>query len=84
MRITFSQGIKDIELVIEALPNEVVSEEELIKISENPNSEVRRAYDAALMLFEKYPEFKQLTLSTFTDKELHILEQAKLTKAILC
>lgn len=77
MKITFSQNINDIGCAIEANKNEIGGVQKLKELAEKFQNEMTRAYDAAAMVFKKYPEFKQVTLDTMTDEERKMMEMAE-------
>lgn len=76
MKITFSQNINDIGCAIEANKDEIGGVQKLKELAEKFQNEMTRAYDAAAMVFKKYPEFKQVTLDTMTDEERKMMEMA--------
>jgi hypothetical protein len=77
MKITFSQNINDIGCAIEANKDEIGGVQKLKELAEKFQNEMTRAYDAAQMVFKKYPEFKQVTLDTMTDEERKMMEAAE-------
>lgn len=53
--------------------------EELLKFkdkSEDLANLIARAYEAARMIFEKFPEFKQIIFDTVTDEEREMVEKS--------
>ena len=74
MKITFSRNINDIGCAIEANKDEIGGVQKLKELAEKFQKEMTRAYDAAAMVFKKYPEFKQVTLDTMTDEERRMIE----------
>ena len=77
MKITFSNNINDIGCAIEANQDEVGGVKELKALANKFQGEMTRAYDAAQMIFNKFPEFRQVTLDTMTDEERALIEIAK-------
>ena len=77
MKITFSKNINDIGCSIEANKDEIGGVQKLKELADKFQNEMTRAYDAAQMVFKKYPEFKQVTLDTMTDDERNMLEMAE-------
>ena len=77
MKITFSRNINDIGCAIEANKDEIGGVQKLKELADKFQNEMTRAYDAAQMVFKKYPEFKQVTLDTMTDDERNMLEMAE-------
>lgn len=74
MKITFSKNINDTGCAIEANKDEIGGVKQLNKLADKFHKEMRRAYDAAEMVFKKYPEFKQVTLDTMTDEDRSMME----------
>lgn len=77
MKITFSKNINDIGCAIEANKDEIGVVQKLKELADKFQNEMTRAYDAAEMVFKKYPEFKQVTLDTMTNEERDMIEQAE-------
>ena len=77
MKITFSNNINDIGCAIEANQDEVGGVKELKTLANKFQGEMTRAYEAAQMIFKKFPEFKQVTLDTMTDEERKMMEAAE-------
>lgn len=77
MKITLSKNIKDVGVGIEANRDEIGGVVQMKQLAEKFQGEMTRAYEAAQMLWKKYPEFKQVTLDTMTDEERDMLEQAE-------
>ena len=77
MKITFSRNINDIGCAIEANKDEIGGVRQLKALADKFQNEMTRAYDAAQMVFKKYPEFKQVTLDTMTDEERKMMEMAE-------
>ena len=77
MKITFSRNINDIGCAIEANKDEIGGVQKLKELADKFQNEMTRAYDAAQMVFKKYPEFKQVTLDTMTNEERDMIEQAE-------
>jgi hypothetical protein len=44
------------------------------ELADKFQGEMTRAYEAAQLVWEKYPEFKQVTLDTLTDEERRMIE----------
>lgn len=77
MKITFLNNINDIGCAIEANQDEVGGVKELKALANKFQGEMTRAYEAAQMIFKKFPEFKQVTLDTMTDEDRNMLEMAE-------
>lgn len=77
MKITLSKNIDNIGVAIEANKDEVGGVQKLKELADKFQGEMTRAYEAAQMVFRKFPEFKQVTLDTLTDEERDMLEQAE-------
>ena len=77
MKITFSRNINDIGCAIEANKDEIGGVQKLKELADKFQKEMTRAYDAAAMVFEKFPEFKQVTLDTMTDEDRKMMEAAE-------
>ena len=77
MKITFSRNINDIGCAIEANKDEIGGVQKLKELAKKFQKEMTRAYDAAAMVFEKFPEFRQVTLDTMTDEDRNMLEMAE-------
>lgn len=77
MKITLSKNIKDVGVGIEANRDEIGGIVQMKQLAEKFQGEMTRAYEAAQMLWKRYPEFKQVTLDTMTDEERDMLEQAE-------
>lgn len=77
MKITLSKNIKDVGVGIEANRDEIGGVVQMKQLAEKFQGEMTRAYEAAQMIWKKYPEFKQVTLDTMTDEERDMLEQAE-------
>lgn len=77
MKITFSNNINDIGCAIEANQDEVGGMKELKALANKFQGEMTRAYDAAQMIFKKFPEFRQVTFDTMTNEERSLIEIAK-------
>jgi hypothetical protein len=74
MKITFSRNINDIGCAIEANKDEIGGVRQLKALTDKFQKEMTRAYEAAQMVFKKFPEFKQVTLDTMTDEERKMIE----------
>ena len=77
MKITLSKNIDNIGVAIEANKDEVGGVQKLKELADKFQGEMTRAYEAAQMVFRKFPELKQVTLDTLTDEERDMLEQAE-------
>ena len=77
MKITFSRNINDIGCAIEANKDEIGGVRQLKALADKFQKEMTRAYEAAAMVFEKFPEFRQVTLDTMTDEDRNMLEMAE-------
>lgn len=77
MKITLSKNINDVGVGIEANRDEIGGVVQMKQLAEKFQGEMTRAYEAAQMIWKKYPEFKQVTLDTMTDEERDMLEQAE-------
>ena len=74
MKITLSNHIKDVGVAIEANKDEVGNIQKMKELADKFQGEMTRAYEAAQLVWEKYPEFKQVTLDTLTDEERKMIE----------
>ena len=74
MKITLSNNIKDVGVAIEANKDEIGNIKKMKELADKFQSEMTRAYEAAQLVWEKYPEFKQVTLDTLTDEERKMME----------
>ena len=74
MKITLSNNIKDVGVAIEANKDEIGNIKKMKELADKFQSEMTRAYEAAQLVWEKYPEFKQVTLDTLTDEERKMIE----------
>ena len=74
MKITLSHNIKDVGVAIEANKDEIGGIQKMKELADKFQSEMTRAYEAAQLVWEKYPEFKQVTLDTLTDEERKMME----------
>lgn len=74
MKITFSQNIEDVGVAIEANKDEIGGVQKLRDLADKFQKEMSRAYEAAQMIWEHYPEFRQVTLDTLTDEEHKMIE----------
>jgi len=74
MKITLSKNIDNIGVAIEANKDEIGGAQKLQELANKFQKEMMRAYDAAQMVFKKFPEFKQVTLDTMTDEERRMIE----------
>ena len=74
MKITLSNNIKDVGVGIEANKDEIGGIQKMKELAEKFKGEMTRAYEAAQLVWEKYPEFKQVTLDTLTDEERKMIE----------
>jgi hypothetical protein len=77
MKITFSKNINDIGCAIEANKDEIGGSQKLKELADKFKNEMTRAYDAAQMVFKKYPEFRQVTLDTMTNEDRDMIEQVE-------
>ena len=77
MKITLSKNINDVGIGIEANKDEIGGINKLKELADKFRSQMLRAHEAAQLIWEKYPEFKQVTLDTMTDEERDMLEQAE-------
>ena len=77
MKITLSKNINDVGIGIEANKDEIGGINKLNELADKFRSQMLRAHEAAQLIWEKYPEFKQVTLDTMTDEERDMLEQAE-------
>jgi hypothetical protein len=74
MKITLSNNIKDVGVAIEANKDEIGGIQKMKELADKFQGEMTRAYEAAQLVWEKYPEFKQVTLDTLTDEERKMIE----------
>jgi uncharacterized protein YukE len=74
MKITLSNNIKDVGVAIEANKDEIGNIQKMKELADKFQGEMTRAYEAAQLVWEKYPEFKQVTLDTLTDEERKMME----------
>jgi hypothetical protein len=74
MKITLSNNIKDVGVAIEANKDEIGNIQKMKELADKFQGEMTRAYEAAQLVWEKYPEFKQVTLDTLTDEERRMIE----------
>lgn len=74
MKITLSHNIKDVGVAIEANKDEIGGIQKMKELADKFQGEMTRAYEAAQLVWEKYPEFKQVTLDTLTDEERKMIE----------
>lgn len=74
MKITLSNNIKDVGVAIEANKDEIGGIQKMKELADKFQGEMTRAYEAAQMVFKKFPEFKQVTLDTMTDEERKKME----------
>ena len=74
MKITLSNNIKDVGVAIEANKDEIGNIKKMKELADKFQGEMTRAYEAAQLVWEKYPEFKQVTLDTLTDEERRMIE----------
>ena len=75
MKITFSNNASPIGLGVETNRDEIGGKNDLENLAENFSDSMTRAYDAAKMVWDKYPEFRQITLDTMTDEDRQIIEE---------
>lgn len=76
MKIIFSKDVDGESFRIEA--NDDESGVEGIKtLAHNFHEQMQHAYDAAHSIWEYFPEFKQLTFDTLTDKERRVIGSMK-------
>ena len=76
MKITLSNNIDNIGCAIEANQDEVGGVAKLKELADKFQGQMTRAYEAAQMVWKKYPEFRQLTLDTMTNEERDMIAQA--------
>ena len=74
MKITLSKNIDNIGVAIEASKDEMDGVAQIKVLAEKFQNEMTRAYEAAQMVFKKFPEFKQVTVDTMTDEERRMIE----------
>ena len=74
MKITLSNNIKDVGVAIEANKDEIGNIKKMKELADKFQGEMTRAYEATQLVWEKYPEFKQVTLDTLTDEERRMIE----------
>jgi hypothetical protein len=74
MKITLSNNIKDVGVAIEANKDEIGGIQKMKELADKFQDEMTTAYEAAQLVWEKYPEFKQVTLDTLTDEERKMIE----------
>lgn len=74
MKITLSRNIDNIGVAIEANKDEMGGVAQMKALADKFQKEMTRAYEAAQMIFKKFPEFKQVTLDTMTDEERKMIE----------
>lgn len=79
MKITFSNNMNDESVQVEATPDEVGGSKELKRLANKFPDQMRRAYDAAHLVWDKFPEFKSVTLDTMTVEERDMIEKMKRT-----
>ena len=75
MKITFSNNASSIGCGVETNRDEIGGKKELKNLAENFSDSMNRAYDAAKMVWEKFPEFRQITLDTMTDEDRQIIDE---------
>ena len=76
MKITLSNNIDNIGCAIEANQDEVGGVAKLKELADKFQGQMTRAYEAAQMVWKKYPEFRQLTFDTMTNEERDMIAQA--------
>lgn len=74
MKITLSNNIKDVGVAIEANIDEMGDAHKLKELADKFQNQMLRAHEAAQLIWEKYPEFRQVTLDTLTDEERKMIE----------
>ena len=79
MKIVFSRDVDGDSFRIEANEDEggIAG---IRSLADNFENQMQHAYDAAHMVWEAFPEFRQVTFDTLTDSEHLILARAKKTK----
>ena len=80
MKITLSNNIDNIGCAIEANQDEVGGVAKLKELADKFQGQMTRAYEAAQMVWEKFPEFRQLTFDTMTNEERDMIAQATTQK----
>lgn len=78
MKIRFSNNIDAIGGDSEIAPEEISGKAGIERVANLSKEAIAIAHD----IFEKYPEFKQVTLDTMTDEERKLIEVSQ-TKAEL-
>ena len=73
MKYILSKNIESIGFAMEGSKDEI----KRFKNAKYLADKMVKAHDAANMIFEKFPEFKQVTLDTVTDEERDMIEQSK-------
>lgn len=74
MKITISQNIDNIGFAIEANKDEIGGKQKMKELADKFHHEMKRAYEAAEVVWKQFPEFKQITLDTMTDEERKMIE----------
>lgn len=76
MKITLSNNLNDVGCSIEAGKNEIGGTKELRAIADKLQHNMTRAYKAAQMVWDKYPEFRQVTFDTMTNEERDMIDHS--------
>ncbi len=79
MKIVFSKDVDGETFRIEANDDES-GVEGIKRLAADFKSQLQHAYDAAHSIWEYFPEFKQLTFDTLTDKERKVIGKMKEVK----
>jgi hypothetical protein len=74
MKITLSHNIDNVGVAIEANKDEIGGVQKMKELADKFQKKMTRAYDAAQLVWKKFPEFKQVTLDTMTDEERKLIE----------
>lgn len=77
MKITLSNNIDNVGVAIEANKDEIRSIQKMKELADKFQCEMTKAYEAAHMVWKKYPKFKQVTLDTMTDEERRMIEMSE-------
>ena len=78
MKFILSNNINSIGFAMD------VSKEEMKKLTDPKYlaNKMIQAHEAAQMIFEKFPEYKQVTLDTVSDEEREMIKQSKKQKSV--
>lgn len=80
MKIKFYKGVGDVAFTIEANEDECCSADALRALADKFQSEMSHAHEAAYLVWERFPEFRQVTFDTLTDEERSAMAVTQNTK----